>query len=302
MEGEGWELVIGQALDENGLIELCWDADGILANRAPMTAGVIDRLERCKIISRYGIGYDRIDVDAASRNGIMVTNVPDYCSDEVSDHTIAMILMFARGIVPSGEIARSDTWTLEGLPNLQSLRGRICGLVGLGKIGVAVAAKAQALGMGVLGYSPNVNERALEGTGITPTSLETLFRQSDYISLHAPLNETTHHLINKEALKEMKSTATIINTSRGGMIDEEALIEALNNKTLNGAGLDVLASEGAVTPTRRALVNHPKAVVTAHTAWYSEDARATLQHKTCEQVVMALKGERPYSLVNSIKI
>jgi D-3-phosphoglycerate dehydrogenase / 2-oxoglutarate reductase len=290
--------VVGQAHDEDTLIELCRDADGILTHRAPMSARVIDRLERCKIISRYGIGYDSIDIDAANRNEIMVTNVPDYCTDEVSDHTIAMILMFARGIIPSAGIARSEKWTLEGLPKLQSLRGRICGLVGLGKIGLAVAAKAQALGMGVLGYSRNLNERALEGTGITPTSLETIFRQSDYISLHTPLNEATRHLINKETLAIMKSTATIINTARGGMIDEESLINALNNGALNGAGLDVLESEGAVTPTRRALVNHPKAVVTAHTAWYSEDARAALQYKTCEQVVVALKGERPYSVVN----
>ena len=299
MEGEGWELVVGQAVNEEPLFDLCHDADGILANRATMTANLIDRLERCKIISRYGIGYDRVDVAAASRNGIIVTNVPDYCTDEVSDHTIAMILMFARGISHSQSVARSGKWTLEGLPKLKSLRGRVCGLVGLGKIGLSVAAKAQALGMGVLGYSPNLSERALEGTGITPVSLESLFRQSDFISLHAPMNETTRHIINKESLAEMKPSATLINTSRGGMIDEEALLEALNNGALIGAGLDVLESEGEITPARQALVNHPKAVVTAHTAWYSEDALATLQFKTCEQVVLALKGGRPYSVVNA---
>lgn len=291
--------MVGESLDEDALLNLCRDADGIIANRAEISARVIDQLDRCKIISRYGIGYDRVDVDAASRKGIMVTNVPDYCTDEVADHTLALILMINRGINPSAQIARSDTWNFKGIPKLQSLRGRVCGLIGLGKIGLAVAARVQALGMSVLGYTPNLNERALEGTGISPISLKILLRQSDFISLHAPLTDASRHLINEETLALMKPTATLINTSRGGMVDEEALINALNNGALNGAGLDVLESEGAVTPTRHTLVNHPKAVVTAHTAWYSEDARDTMQRKAAEQIIAALKGELPYSLVNS---
>ena len=298
VEAAGGTLVTGQAANEEQVAELCRDADGVLTVRAPVTKRAIAAMQRCRIIVRYGIGVDTVDVAAATERGIMVANVPDYCLDEVSDHALTLLLMLSRQMISAIALAREDTWAVAKMPPLQRLRGQTCGLIGCGKIGSLLAGKASALGMKVIIHDPFLTEARAREMGAELVSLEILLARADFISLHAPFNEATHHLLGETAFAKMKKTASIINTARGGLIDEAALLAALDAGKISGAALDVLESETAVTPIRSALVRHPKMIVTAHTAWLSVQARATLQLRAIEQVLACLRGEIPYGLVN----
>jgi D-3-phosphoglycerate dehydrogenase len=298
VEASGGELVVGQAADEQELAELCKDADGVLTVRAAITKRVIAAMQRCRIIVRYGIGIDTVDIPAATERGIMVANVPDYCVDEVSDHALTLLLMLSRQMVPAISLAREESWAVTKMPSLHRLRGQTCGLVGCGKIGSLLAGKVAQLGMRVLIHDPYLSESRCRDMGAELVSLDVLLARSDFISLHAPLNDQTHHLFGDAAFAKMKSTASIVNTARGGLIDEAALLAALDSGKIFGAGLDVMKSETAFTPTGSALVNHPKVIVTPHTAWLSDEARSTLQARAIEQVLACLKGERPYGLIN----
>jgi D-3-phosphoglycerate dehydrogenase len=228
----------------------------------------------------------------------MVANVPDYCLDEVSDHALTLLLMLGRQMISAIALAREDTWAVAEMPPLQRLRGQTCGLIGCGKIGSLLAGKVSALGMKVIIHDPFLTEARAREMGAELVSLEILLARADFISLHAPLNEATHHLLGETAFAKMKKTASIINTARGGLIDEAALLAALDAGKISGAAFDVLESETAVTPVRSALVRHPKMIVTAHTAWLSEQARATLQLRAIQQVLACLRGGIPYGLVN----
>jgi len=298
VEAAGGTLVAGQAVNEEQVAELCRDADGVLNARAPVTRRAIYKMERCRIIVRYGIGVDTVDVAAATERGIIVANVPDYCLDEVSDHALTLLLMLSRQMIPAIALAREDTWAVAKMPPLQRLRGQTCGLVGCGRIGTLLAGKVKPLGMSVIVHDPYLTETRAREMGAEVVSFDALLERADYISLHAPLNETTHHLFGEAAFAKMKKTASIINTARGGLIDETALLAALDAGKISGAALDVLESETEVTLVRSALVHHPKMIVTAHTAWLSQQARATLQLRAIEQVLACLRGEMPYGLIN----
>jgi D-3-phosphoglycerate dehydrogenase / 2-oxoglutarate reductase len=298
VEAAGGTLVTGQAVNEDQVAELCRDADGVLNARAPITRRAIAGMQRCRIIVRYGIGVDTVDIAAATERGILVANVPDYCLDEVSDHALALLLMLSRQMIPSIALAREDTWPVSKMPPLQRLRGQTCGLIGCGRIGSLLAGKVAQLGMNVIVHDPYLSEPRAREMGAELVSLAALLSRADFISLHAPLNESTHHLLGEAAFAKMKKTASMINTARGGLIDEAALLAALDAGKISGAALDVLESETAVTPVRTALVRHPKIIVTAHTAWLSEQARTTLQLRAIEQVLACLKGETPYGLIN----
>ena len=298
VEEAGGKLVVAQITDEDQLAELCKDADGILTVRAPITRRVIEAMQHCRIIVRYGIGIDSVDIPAATERGIMVANVPDYCIDEVSDQALTLLLMLSRQMVPAISLAREEHWSISKMPNLHRLRGQTCGLAGCGKIGSLLAGKAAALGMHILIYDPYLTESRSREMGAELGSFDALLARSDFISLHMPLNDQTHHLFGEATFAKMKSTACIINTARGGLIDEAALLAALDSGRIFGAGLDVMESETSFTPTGRALVNHPKVIVTPHTAWLSDEARRTLQARAVEQVIACLKGETPYGIVN----
>jgi D-3-phosphoglycerate dehydrogenase len=298
VEAIGGTLITGQASTDEQVADLCRDADGVLTARAPVTRRAISAMQRCRIIVRYGIGVDTIDVPAATEHGIMVANVPDYCLDEVSDHALTLLLMLSRQMIPAIALAREDTWAVAKMPRLERLRGQTCGLVGCGRIGSLLAGKVSALGMSVIIHDPYLSEPRAREMGAELVSFDDLLSRADFISLHAPLNETTQHLFREAAFAKMKKTASIINTARGGLIDEAALVAALDAGELFGAALDVLESEIAVTPARSALVRHPKMIVTAHTAWLSQQARATLQVRAIEQALACLRGETPYGLIN----
>lgn len=298
VDQSGGTLVVAQTTDEEQLARACRDADGVLNARAQVTRQVIAAMERCRIIARYGIGVDTIDVAAATEKGIMVANVPDYCVDEVSDHALTLLLMLSRQMVPAISIAKEDTWAIVKMPKLHRLRGQTCGLLGCGKIGSLLARKVSSLGMQVIVCDPYLSEERAREMGAELVPFSKLLERSDFISLHAPLNEKTRHIFGKESFAKMKKTASLINTARGGLIDEPALIAALDSGEIAGAGLDVVESETEATPMRRAVVNHPRVIVTPHTAWLSEEARATLQARAIEQVLACLKGEMPYGLIN----
>jgi len=298
VEAAGGTLVTGQATTEEQVADLCRDADGVLTARAPIGARAISAMQRCRIIVRYGIGVDTVDIVAATARGIMVANVPDYCLDEVSDHALALLMMLSRQMIPAIALAKEDIWAVGKMPPLQRLRGQTCGLIGCGRIGSLLAGKVKALGMSVIVHDPYLSESRAREMGAELVSLDALLARADFISLHASLNDATHHLLGEAAFAKMKKTASIINTARGGLIDEAALLAELDGGKIFAAGLDVVESETEVTPLRTALVRHPKIIVTAHTAWLSQQARALLQLRAIEQALACLRGETPYGLIN----
>jgi D-3-phosphoglycerate dehydrogenase len=220
VEASGGKLVVAQMAGEQELAELCKDADGVLTVRAAITKRVIAAMDRCRIIVRYGIGVDTIDIPAATERGIMVANVPDYCIDEVSDHALALLLMLSRQMIPAMSLAREEHWAVPKMPPVHRLRGQICGLGGCGKIGSLLAGKVSQLGMRVLIYDPYLSQSRCCEMGAEMVSFDALLARSDFVSLHAPLNDETHHLFGETAFAKMKSAASVINTSRRARFGE----------------------------------------------------------------------------------
>jgi D-3-phosphoglycerate dehydrogenase len=271
------------------------NADAVLVTYAKITSEVIRQLRRCRIISRLGIGVDNIDVAAATDAGITVTRVPDYCIDEVSDHTLALLLALARKIPVANSLAHSGRWDLSSVVPVHRLRGAILGLVGFGRIPQLVAPKAAALGLKVITSDPYVASDVLARAGVERYDFAELVKVSDYISLHTPLLPETHHLFNAEVLRAMKSTAYLINTARGSVIDEDALADALESGHLAGAALDVLSHE---PPTQSPLFGRNNVILTPHMSFYSVESLIELQIKAAEEVVRAIRGEAPRNPLN----
>jgi D-3-phosphoglycerate dehydrogenase len=248
------------------------------------------------IVSRYGIGLDNIPVEHATRLGLVVTNVPDFCLDEVSDHVLALLLACARNIVPFVQAIRNGVWNLkQGQPMIR-LRGQTLGLIGYGNIARTLAPKAAALGLKIIAYTPRLQPGPLEPVGVATNDLDSLLSQADYVSIHAPLTPETRHLIDARALKLMKPSAYLINTSRGAIIDEKALYQALAERRIAGAALDVLTTEPA--EASNPLLTLDNVIITPHAAFYSETAVAELAEKAASHVAQVLRGEIPTNLVN----
>ncbi|MGH7775134.1 MAG: C-terminal binding protein [Candidatus Binatia bacterium] len=290
------ELVEGQCRGEEETISLSRDADAILNTYAPMTEKVIKSLNRCRVIVRFGIGVDNVAVDAATERGIMVANTSDYCIDEVADQAMALLLALARGLFPSAKIARDSGWDFSRMPCLTRIRGQTLGLLGIGRIGSAVAARAKGFGLRILAYDPYVDEELVRRIEVERVDLDTLLSQSDFLSIHVPLNAETLGLIGDETLIKMKPTAYLINVARGKIVDQAALCRALQQRRIAGAGLDVLETE---PPKQDDPILHlDNVILTPHAAWYSEQSRLDMRRRAVGQVVSVLKGELPYSLVN----
>ena len=292
----GVELRPAQCKSEEEIIELTRGADGVLNCYAKMTTRVIEKLDRCKIIARYGIGVDNVDLAAATHAGILVTNVPDYCIDEVSDHALALLLSLARQIAAADRAVRGGAWDVVAHGGIHRLRGRTLGVVGFGKIAIAVASKAQAFGLRVLAHDPYLEAAVIARHGVRAVDLDTLLAESDAVSIHVPLSAETRNLIGERELALMKSAAFLINTSRGGIVDEQALATALKENQLGGAALDVLTVEPP--PPDHPLRQAPNVILTPHLAFYSRESVIELQTKAAEEVARALTGEPPRSPVN----
>lgn len=290
------ELRPAQCKSEEEIIALARGADAVLNCYAKMTARVIESLERCKIIARYGIGVDNVDLAAATRAKIVVTNVPDYCIDEVSDHALALLLALERQIAAADRAVKGGAWEVVAHGGVRRLRGQTLGLVGFGKIAMAVAAKARAFGLRVLAHDPYLDTATIAGRGAESVDFDGLLAQSDVVSIHVPLSTETRNLIGARELGHMKPSAFLINTSRGGIVDEHALAEALKAGRIAGAALDVLLVEPP--PADHPLRGLPNVILTPHLAFYSRESVIELQTKAAEEVARALKGEPPRSPVN----
>jgi D-3-phosphoglycerate dehydrogenase len=271
-------------------------ADALLVQFASIDAATLAALDRCRVIVRYGIGVDSIDLVAATRLGIPVVNVPDYALDEVADHALALLLALARKLPQAAGRVRAGVWGLGSLRPLRSLAGRTLGLAGFGAIARRVATRAQAFGMRVQAFDPYVDADAFGERGVVQVAWEELLATSDALSLHLPLTDETHHLFDAAAFAAMVPGALLVNTSRGGVVRTPDLVAALDSGALGGAALDVLEVE---PPTAdEPLVAHPNAIVTAHCAWYTEEALERLKILAAEEVARALRGERPKHVVN----
>jgi D-3-phosphoglycerate dehydrogenase len=257
---------------------------------------MIPKMSKCRIIGRFGIGVDNVDILAATKAGIVVTRVPDYCLDEVSDHTMALLLSLVRKIPSSSARTQSGRWEMRAVIPIRRLRGTVLGLVAFGNIPQLVAPKAQAFGMRVVTYDPYVSKAVTEKAGVEQVEFEELVKISDYISIHTPLMPATHHLFNADVFRRMKPSAYLINTARGPIIDEAALAEALDKKEIAGAALDVMEQEPP--PSGSPLFGRDNVIVTPHTSYYSEESLVDLQTKAAEEVVRVLSGQTPRNPVN----
>jgi D-3-phosphoglycerate dehydrogenase / 2-oxoglutarate reductase len=273
------------------------DAEAILVTVQEVTEETLDAMPACKIVSRVGTGLDSIDVDAAARRGIYVTNVADYSVDEVSTHAIALLLAHARRLPQYIAGVRGGQWSSTGNGAIRRLRGLTLGVVGFGRIGQATAAKARGLGLWVVAFDPFRADTDIRASGAEPADLPELLDRSDFISLHVPLTAQTHHLINAEALAAMKPSAVLINTARGGLVDELALAAALRSGQIAGAALDVLAQEPP--PDDHPLLADERVLITPHAAWYSTEAQDDVAVRACEEVHRVLSGRSPRSPANA---
>ena len=271
------------------------DADVLINQYAPVTGEVLDGLPRCRLVVRYGVGVDNVDVRAAADRGVWVANVPDYGRDEVADHTLALALSLLRGVVLLDRTVHAGGWDLEPARPLRRLATLTWGVVGCGAIGTAVARRAAGLGMRVLGYDlPQVRS----DPPIERVPLAALLEGSDLVSLHAALTAESHHLMGAGALARLRPSAWLVNTARGGLVDGPALLAALDAGTLAGAALDVLEREPPDDLGRR-LARHPRVVATPHAAWYSEEAFHTLKTEVAREALRVVEGEPPRSPVNT---
>lgn len=290
------ELMVAHSGDEAELIALAPHADAILTCWQKVTPAVLEAAVNCRVVSRYGVGLDNIAVARATELGMIVTNVPDFCLEEVSDHAMALLLACARRIVPFVRATRAGVWDPKAAPTMPRLRGQTLGIIGYGNIAQALLPKARGFGLNVIVYTPRLLADALGAQGRVTNQLDELLREADYISIHAPLTAETRGLINEETLRQMKPTAFLINTSRGAIVDEAALIHALQKGEIAGAALDVLVQEPP--PPDHPLLAMENVIVTPHTAFYSESAIEELAHKAAHHVVQALQGEVPARVIN----
>ncbi|RXZ79790.1 C-terminal binding protein [Paenibacillaceae bacterium] len=298
LEPVGFEVIPGQCRTAGEVANLCRDADAVLTQWAPVTAEAIAGMSRCRIIVRYGIGVDNVDLEAAKFHGIPVVNVPDYAINEVADHAMSLLLASARKIVATHAQVRRGIWEIAPFRPILGLQESTLGLAGFGNIARAVAKRAQAFGLRVIAYDPFVKAEVYDTLQVEQVSWDTLIADSDLLSLHLPLTEQTRHLINAQVLHAMKPTAHLVNTSRGGVIDTDALAIALQNREIGGAGLDVLEIE-PITPGHP-LLQLDNCIVTSHCAWYSESALSRLQLYAALEVERVFAGQRPKHVINGL--
>jgi D-3-phosphoglycerate dehydrogenase len=296
----GARLVERPCPTEDELMEHGRDAVAILTLDEPLTARVIGALPCCRVISRFGIGVDKVDVGAATAAGIFVTNVPEYCVDEASDHALALLLAVERRIPALDTAVREGVWDTAAVAGpVRRLRDLRLGIIGFGRLGRRFAAKAAALGLEVCVHDPFVGDGVIEAAGARPLPLDELLHSSDVVSLHLPLTPDTRHLLDRGRLWSMRRGALLVNTSRGGLVDEAALVEALREGRLGGAGLDVFEHE---PPARdHPLLRLPNVVVTSHSAHYSVESATDMRACAFRNVAEVIAGRPPLFAVNAIR-
>jgi D-3-phosphoglycerate dehydrogenase / 2-oxoglutarate reductase len=306
VEAAGLRLVAAECKTEDDVISAARDADAIIAQYATVGARAIGALTRCRVIARYGTGVDIVDVDAATRHGILVTNVPnDWCENEVADHAMALLLGVARKICVYDRATRGGIWQWQSGQPIHRLRGRHLGLLSFGSIAQAIAARASGFGMQVIAHDPYLPKVDIESRGARPVSFSGLLEDSDYLVIQAPLTKETHHLIGQAELRQMKPTAILVNTARGPIIDDDALYQALTEGWIAGAGLDDIEEEPAKQRNWKPsnpLFGLANVVITPHAAYYSEESITTVRDFAAHEVVRVLTGQQPLSPVNASQL
>ena len=295
----GAELVILDPEKKEEFQREIVDADALLVNLHPMTENLISKLNRCKVISRYGVGYDNVDVGAATKKGIWVARVPDYCIEDVSEQTLALLMGCVRKIAYKDRMIRNGKWNLHGDQPCHRIKDGVLGLIGYGATSRRFHEKTAGLGFSkVMINDPHVDDELIKDMGGVPADMDLVLKNSDYISVHVPLDESTKGMIGKEQLQIMKRSAILINTSRGPVFDEIAVAEALSHGTITGAGLDVFETEPL--PQDSPFRKLDNVILSDHTSWYSEESKEELKTKAALNIVSVLKGGKPIYPINEI--
>ena len=290
------ELVRAETPDQDAILAVARDAEAVFVTYAQITADLIAGLNNCKVIGRFGIGTDNIDIAAATAAGIVVTYAPVYCLDEVSDHAMALLLSLARKIPFSTALVSSGRWEMPAVVPIRRFKGRTLGLIGIGNIAQAIIGKAQAFGIKTIAADPYAPDEVFAKMNTEKVDLDELYARSDYISVHAPLTPETQNMFSTEAFGKMKSDALLINTSRGPLVDVDALVAALDAGEIGGAALDVLPQEPPAAD--HPLLGRDDVILTPHTGFYSEDALLDLQTTVATDVATVLGGGKPKYPVN----
>jgi D-3-phosphoglycerate dehydrogenase len=297
LETIGAEVTVHDCSTAEEVLNVCRYVDGIMVNLAPIPENVIQGLQKCRVIARYGVGYDNVDVKTCTQKGIYVTNVTDYCAEEVSDHALALLLGCIRKIARRDAQVRKGKWNVGSADPIQRIAGKTFALLGYGLIARCLHRKLKGLNPGrVLVYDPFLEAGFLQSQGAEKVDFEIALKEADYISIHMPLNDKTRGLIDEKAFSLMKPTAILVNTSRGAIVDEAALIKALSTGQINSAGLDVYSKE----PLDRdnPLLTLGNCILTDHMGWYSEESMVELKRKVAENVRNVLSGGKPAYPVN----
>lgn len=296
VEEAGGEFLFGGDKTEEEFFKLVEEADSIVTVYREIDEEILIKAKLCKGVVRTGIGFNNIDIVKAGELGKYVCNVPDYCFDEVSDHAIVSGLSIGRKLYEWDKRVKSGVWSHEGMQPIYAYQNQTFGLLGFGNIPRYVAKKVKAFGFNVIAYDPFVSQEIADEFGVSLVSLEDLLAQSDYLSLHAPLTEQTKHTVNKESISKMKDGVIIINTSRGPLINEKDLYEALISGKVAGAALDVMEIEPP--DMSNPLLKLDNVIITPHAAFYSEKSAKELRKKSFEEAVRIAKGLEPKNIVN----
>lgn len=284
-DAAGLTMRLAGCRTEDDVIEAGRGAAALLVQYAPITRRVVEALPECRVVARYGVGLDTVDLAAAAERGIHVLAVPDYCVDEVSDHALALILALTRGVVELDRAVHAGRWDYTAAGRIHRTGTLQLGVVGAGRTGRTLAAKAAAVGFSVVGHDPFLTEVP----GLELVELDRLLATSSVVSLHLPLSETTRHLIDAAALRRLRPGSYLVNTARGGLVDAAALADALRDGTLAGAAFDVLEAEPPAADDP--LLSLPGVIVTPHAAFYSEESIEELKRRAAEGIVAALAAE-----------
>jgi D-3-phosphoglycerate dehydrogenase len=279
-----------KSVNADDIVAVAKDADAVLVTYAKLTRDVLTQFTRCKAIGRFGLGVDNIDLPTAKEKGIAVNYVPDYCIREVSDHAMALLLSLIRKVPLSNKLVQSGRWEMPAVVPIRRIEGTVLGLIGFGHIPRLVAPRAQAFGIKVIAHDPFAKPDVFKAANVESVDLDTLLKTSDYVSMHAPLLPATRGMMNSAAFAKMKKGAYIVNTARGPLIDEPALVAALDSGQIGGAGLDVVTTEPLAKDSP--LLGRDNVIISPHTAFYSIEALNELQTKCATDVARVLSGEK----------
>jgi D-3-phosphoglycerate dehydrogenase len=295
LEPAGATLRVLDVTTEEAVAAACADADALLVTYAKIGPTALRGMPRLKIVVRTGVGYDVVDLAAATARRVMVCNVPDYCVSDLAEHTMALLLSWWRRILELDQQVRRDGWGRAIRP-VYRLEGKTLGILGMGRMGQAVAVRAKGFGLALAGFDPYVPDGVFRSLGVQRMELDALCRASDILTIHSPLTAETRHLIGERTLDLMKPTAVVVNTARGGLIKTDDLVAAIRAGRIAGAALDVTEEEPL--PMDHPIRTAPRVILTPHAAWYSEEAEPELRRRAAQIIVEGLTGGRPASLLN----